>query len=128
MRELIEKLKGLIGKDREPGDDGPPPVPERPMRLSDFLTQDEVEMCAENWKNWKRHQRTCTKKHGDHDYAEAVTEKIIRPNLSRIEKALGQKCDPVILGICVEAVMQAADAVDAMQRGQKAKPEPQLPN
>lgn len=42
---------------------------------------------------------------GTRHFARAVKEKLIEPNMERINKALGQENDPMYLAYCIEHVL-----------------------
>ena len=63
--------------------------------ITDFLTEDEIALALQLFNDPNR-----TK-----PYSEVVCEQITRPNLSRINRALGQDNDPKYLAYMVEYVM-----------------------
>jgi hypothetical protein len=67
--------------------------------ITDFLTADEIKQAVAMYTARPRHQ----------SYARAVCEAIIRPNLQRINRALGQENDPMYLAYAVEYVMGEAE-------------------
>ena len=62
----------------------------RQITLEDFLTEEEIKLAIQ----------LKTK--------DAITEKIIRPNLKRIERDLGQECSADYLGYACEYTVMAA--------------------
>jgi hypothetical protein len=70
------------------------------VRLNDFLSEEEIMLAANLWHgNWPRDGKS---------YAERVADTIIKPNMERINKALGQENDPMYLAYCVEYVLGLA--------------------
>jgi hypothetical protein len=65
----------------------------RYVRAPEFLTEDEIQLAARMWVEDKQH------------YANRVCEKIIRPNIARINRSLGQENDPWYLAHALEFVM-----------------------
>ena len=69
-------------------------------RLTDFLTDAEVMLAAQMWRGkWLEDGKT---------FAQRVADKLIIPNMDRINKALGQENDPMYLAYCVEYVLGKA--------------------
>jgi hypothetical protein len=68
------------------------------ITLQDFLTDEEIEYAA---KLYERREAT--------GFAQVVCEQIIRPNMERINKALGQANDPMYLAYAIEYVMNEAE-------------------
>lgn len=58
------------------------------ITLSDFLTDKEIALA------WRLED------------AQDIAEKIIKPNIERINRALGQENDPLYLGYCTEYVIR----------------------
>ena len=73
------------------------------ITLPEFLTEDEIQTVLDLWKGWSRYSHPIGK-----SYAKTVCEEVIRPNLERINKALGQENDPMYLAYAVEFVMRNA--------------------
>jgi hypothetical protein len=70
------------------------------IRLHDFLSEEEIMLAAQIWRGeWTTDGKT---------YAQRVADLIIKPNLERINKALGQENDPMYLAYCVEYVLGLA--------------------
>lgn len=65
------------------------------VTITDFLTEDEINIALQLFNDPKRSR----------PYAEVVCEQITRPNLERINKALGQENDPKYLAYMIEYVM-----------------------
>ena len=63
--------------------------------ITDFLTAEEIEQAIKLWNDPYRPT----------PYAKAVCEQIIRPNMERINKALGQENEPMYLAYAVEYVI-----------------------
>lgn len=71
--------------------------PKKSVRISDFLTDKEIVLAMQMWRgNWLKDGKT---------YVQRVADKIIIPNIERINKALGQENDPMYLAYCVEYVL-----------------------
>jgi hypothetical protein len=66
----------------------------RQVVLQDFLTEDEISKAISMWKF-----------DNSSGYARRVCDVIIRPNMSRINKALGQENDPMYLAYALEFAM-----------------------
>jgi hypothetical protein len=70
------------------------------VRLNDFLTEQEIMLAAQMWRGqWLEDGKT---------FAQRVCDKIIKPNMQRINRALGQENDPMYLAYCVEYVLGLA--------------------
>jgi hypothetical protein len=68
------------------------PMPKQ-FTLPDFLTEDEIWKCQELYK------------HDRKNFHQRCMEEIIKPNIQRINNALGQENDPGFLAYAVEYVM-----------------------
>lgn len=66
------------------------------VALKDFLTEEEIVKIVRLWAEYPKH----------FGFAAMVCERIIRPNIERIDASLGQKNDPMYLAYTVEYVMQ----------------------
>jgi hypothetical protein len=66
------------------------------VTLADFLTDEEIKKAMDIWDTDRAH------------FHRRVLEEIIRPNLDRINVALGQDNDPSFLAYAVEAVFMKA--------------------
>lgn len=71
----------------------------RQITLGQFLTDDEIHQCIELYGKLK----------GTGQVATTIDEKVVRPNIQRINQALGQENDPRYLAYVVEYVMMEAD-------------------
>jgi hypothetical protein len=70
------------------------------VRLGDFLTDEEIALAMQMWRGgWLADGKS---------YAQRVADKIIKPNMERINKALGQENDPIYLAYMVEYALGAA--------------------
>jgi hypothetical protein len=67
----------------------------RTVTLSQFLTGAEIQRAVDMWNSGTR----CS------DYTHDVCEEIIRPNIDRINRALGQENDPMYLAYLVTYVV-----------------------
>ena len=63
----------------------------RKITIGDYLTDDEIKLATEIYNE-----------HGIKKFAHLCQEKIIEPNIDRINKAIGHECDPQFLAYCVE--------------------------
>lgn len=69
-------------------------------RLGEFLTDSEIMLAAQMWRGaWVGDGLT---------YAQRVAEKIIRPNIKRINADLGQENDVMYLAYAVEYALGSA--------------------
>lgn len=68
------------------------------ITINQFLTDAEIAQAAKLYEELKDTGR----------FAATVDEKIITPNIARINTALGQENDPRYLAYCVEYVMMQA--------------------
>lgn len=62
--------------------------------ISDFLTEPEIQKVIKIYKQYK-----------DNGAADQICEQVIKPNLDRINKSLGQDNDPKYLAYACEYVM-----------------------
>ena len=69
------------------------------VRLPDFLTREEIILASQMWK---------LHRFDSQNYAKRIADIIIKPNIERIDKALGQVNDPMYLAYVVEYVMGLA--------------------
>ena len=76
------------------------------VTLPEFLTDAEIRIATNLWKN----RNTALAAISGKSYAQAICERIIRPNIDRINKALGQENDPMFLSYAVEYVMSQGGA------------------
>lgn len=67
------------------------------VTMQDFLTTDEIKYALELWQSNSR------------GFASRVHDQIIKPNLARINKALGQENDPMYLAYAMEYIMLCAE-------------------
>ena len=72
------------------------------VSITQFLTEAEIQRALELWN-----KRTTDRKIGWND-ARCICDEIIRPNIERIKRALGQENDPMYLAYAVEFVMMQA--------------------
>jgi hypothetical protein len=72
------------------------------VTLPEFLTEREI-----------RQARVLYRAGLGSGYAKAVSERIIQPNLKRINRALGQPNDPMYLAYAVEYVMSQTEVSNA---------------
>lgn len=88
------------------------PEPVKTVRLPDFLTDKEIALAMQMWRGkWLEDGKT---------YAQRVADKIIKPNMARINKALGQENDPMYLAYMVEYVLgMALHSKEFDNRGRK---------
>lgn len=91
-------LRAVEQKDKPGGPDVPEGLntPRREITIADFLTPGEIAQAARAWKKWKE---------GQGSFAEWLASTMIRPNMDRINKALGQENDPMYLAYAVEYVL-----------------------
>lgn len=67
------------------------------VTLDQFLTPEEIMLAAQMWRGpFTNDSRS---------FAQKVCDEIIKPNMERIDKALGQENDPMYLAYCVEYVL-----------------------
>lgn len=71
---------------------------EKQVSLSDFLLPKELDRVKALWSSHK----------DDGKFVHRVCEDIIRPNIDRIDEALGQKNDPMYLAYMVEYIARAS--------------------
>jgi hypothetical protein len=70
------------------------------VRITDFLTGEEIMLAAQMWRGrWLEDGKT---------YAQRVCDRIVLPNIERINRALGQENDPMYLAYMVEYVLGLA--------------------
>jgi hypothetical protein len=65
----------------------------RYINVTEFLTEDEIQLAA---RMWTENQK---------NYAMRVCERLLRPNIRRINAALGQENDPMFLACAIEFVL-----------------------
>jgi hypothetical protein len=85
-------------------------MPDKRVLITDFLTEEEIALASQMWRGrWLEDGKS---------YAQRVADLIIRPNIERINKALGQENDPMFLACAVEYVLGSALRSDIFnQRG-----------
>lgn len=71
----------------------------RSVSLGQFLTERQIIECINLYALYSHHPST---------FVVEVTEKVIRPDIERIDRALGQLNDPRYLGYAVLFVMQSS--------------------
>lgn len=64
-------------------------------RLRDILTDREIQQAINRWHT------------NDQNFAQWVTENLIKPNIDRINLHLGQENDPRFLGYLIEHVFRS---------------------
>lgn len=67
---------------------------EKRVKIGDFLTDDEIKAATKLYETI-----------GIKNFAAACAEQIIKPNIERINKALGQENNPLFLAYAVEYVL-----------------------
>lgn len=77
----------------------------RQITLTEFLTEDEIQLSVDLWKEYQELQLEPTAA----SYALAVCNRITRPNIARINKALGQENDPMYLAYAVGHIMTTVE-------------------
>lgn len=70
------------------------------ITLGDFLTDAEIAECQRLWRDREKSETR---------YNTLVKERIIQPNMARINKALGQENDASYLAYAIEYVMMQAE-------------------
>lgn len=75
--------------------------PTKTMLIGDFLTDDEIAKATKLYQQLQAEQRL-------HHFATQFCNEVTKPNIERINTAVGQACDPKYLAYCVEYVLQQA--------------------
>lgn len=76
------------------------PSTPRLVSPSQFLTKPEMLRALTLYAECRAEQKN--------DFAQRFANEVTRPNLQRIENALGQKCDPMYLAYAVENALNEA--------------------
>jgi hypothetical protein len=71
---------------------------QRKVNITEFLSEAEIERCVALYRQL----------HGSGTFAAAVSKEITKPNLARINAALGQENDPDFLAYAIEYVIMQA--------------------